>query len=308
MSQGEEQGEAPAVAEPQDGERAPNDDAAHVRILDFSQPTKFTTELRRRIGRALEAFCDGLGAWMAGELKGRRRGRAGRGKPAHVGGRQGAAPRRGRVAVEAESIERNMLLSVELALVLQSLECLLGGEATQAPAERHLTEIDWVLTRGVLDAMVHQLSVAWDGLGGTELTRGERRRRGRRRRAHADRRTDSFGVARGQDRRPRLGRLAADPVGRDRADHQQHPRRRQRAAQRRPAGRRGAARGVAGAQVLLRAEVGSVQMPIERMLELDARRAAGARESAEDGVLLFAEGSRSVAGVPGAAARAARSS
>ena len=57
--------------------------------------------------------------------------------------------------------------------MLQALECLLGGKAAQAPAERHLTEIDWVLTRGVLDAIVRQLSVAWDELGGPELTRGE---------------------------------------------------------------------------------------------------------------------------------------
>ena len=122
-----------------------------------------------------------------------------------------------------------MLMSVELPLVLQALECLLGGEASHAPAERHLTEIDWVLTRGVLDAVVHQLSVAWDELGGQELARGD---------------VDIEGDAgvltpigeptlsvelRAQDRRPGLGDVAADPVGRDRADHRAHPRRRQRA-------------------------------------------------------------------------------
>ena len=83
-----------------------------------------------------------------------------------------------------------MLLSVQLPFVLQALECLLGGEATQAPAERHLTEIDWVPRAAVLDAIVHQLSLAWDELGGTEATRGDRRHRGRRRRAHTGRRTD----------------------------------------------------------------------------------------------------------------------
>ena len=54
-----------------------------------------------------------------------------------------------------------MLLSVELPIVLQALECLLGGEAAQAPAERHLTEIDWVAHQGLLDAIVH--SCRWPG-------------------------------------------------------------------------------------------------------------------------------------------------
>ena len=36
--------------------------------LDFSQPTKFTTELRRHIARALEAFCEALGDGSSSEL------------------------------------------------------------------------------------------------------------------------------------------------------------------------------------------------------------------------------------------------
>ncbi len=39
-----------------------------VRALDFSQPTKFTTELRRRIARALDGFCEALGGSLGGEL------------------------------------------------------------------------------------------------------------------------------------------------------------------------------------------------------------------------------------------------
>ncbi len=37
--------------------------------LDFSQPTKFTTDLRRRIERALEQFCEALAARLCTELK-----------------------------------------------------------------------------------------------------------------------------------------------------------------------------------------------------------------------------------------------
>jgi flagellar motor switch protein FliM len=300
VSQGEEQSEAPAAAEPQDGEGAPSEAAAHVRTLDFSQPTKFTTELRRRIGRALEVFCDGLGAWMAGELKAEVEVAL-----VEVSQHTWAAAKAQLpadavvVAVEAESIERNMLLSVELALVLQALECLLGGEAAQAPAERHLTEIDWVLTRGVLDAMVHQLSVAWDELGGTELTRGD-----------VDIEGDAGVLT--PIGEPTLSVLleakvdglasavsllipwgAIEPITNSIRGAGSEPRSTD------PQAAEALRRGVAGAQVLLRAEVGSVQMPIERMLELTPGALLELEDGAQDGVLLFAESVSLGRGRPG---------
>jgi hypothetical protein len=72
VSQGEEQREAPAVREPGQAvaaEEPAGEAAAQIRTLDFSQPTKFTTELKRRIVRALDPFCEALGGWLAGELK-----------------------------------------------------------------------------------------------------------------------------------------------------------------------------------------------------------------------------------------------
>ena len=65
------------------------------------------------------------------------------------------------------------MLSVELPLLLQAVECLLGGQAAQAPAERRLTDIDWALAAGLLDGVVRELSHAWVELGGQELTLGE---------------------------------------------------------------------------------------------------------------------------------------
>ena len=154
-----------------------------MRALDFSQPTKFTTELKRRIGRALDPFCDALGAWLSSELRadvvvslteiGQLTWAAAKSRlPADVIA----------VDVEASSISRHMLISVEQQLVLQALECMLGGEAAQAPEQRHLTEIDWVLTRGLLDAVVHELSVAWsdDQRSRADARTGRHRKRRRR--------------------------------------------------------------------------------------------------------------------------------
>ena len=230
--------------EPEVQDRESEKDAApaaggeRVRALDFSQPTKFTTELRRRIGRALDPFCDALGTWMSGELR----------ADVELGvteiGQHTWAAAKARlpadaiaVDVVAESISRHMLLSVERPLVLQSLECLLGGDAAHAPTERHLTEIDWVLTRGAARLCRGR---ALDSLGGHRRPRADPRpgrHRGRRRGVHADRRTDPVGDAALHDRRPLLGDIAADPLGRDRARRGEHARRRQ------PAARLGPARG-----------------------------------------------------------------
>lgn len=289
---GEPQAVAVADAEPETG--------AGVRVLDFSQPTKFTNELRRRIMRVLDPFCETLAMWMAAELRADVEVSI-----ADVGQHTWAAAKAElpadsiSVSVEAEAIERHMLLSVELKLVLEALECLLGGEAAQAPDERHLTEIDWVLTRGLLDSIVHQLSLAWDDLGGPRLTRGE-----------VDVEADAgvlspvgeatlsvaFNVsidglestmallvpwAAIEPITERIRGAGAPSSGAD------------------GPGAEALRRGLAAAQVLLRAEIGSVQMPIERMLELAGGSLLQLDERAEDGVLLFAEHSSLGRGHPG---------
>ncbi len=159
-----------AEEQPQEQSQAPE----QVQALDFSKPTKFTPEIRHRIAAALGPLCEGLGAWLGGELK-----REVSLEVAEIAQHTWAAAKAHlpveslAVAVEESSVERPMLLSVELGLLLQALECLLGGTPAQAPAQRHLTEIDWALTRGLLDGIVGELSSGWSELGGPELTRGE---------------------------------------------------------------------------------------------------------------------------------------
>ncbi len=274
--------------------------AGRIRALDFSQPTKFTTELRRRIGRAVDQFCEALGAWLASELKAEVEL-----SPTDISQHTWAAAKAQlpadsiAVAVVAESIERQMLLSVELPLVLQALECLLGGDAAQAPAERHMTEIDWVLARGVLDAIVHQLSLAWDELGGPELGRGEVDIEGDAGvltpigeptlsvtlEVSVDGLSSSMSLL--------IPWAAIEPITESIRGGRSEP------SSADPRSADALRRGVAEAHVLLRAEVGSVQMPIERMLELSSGALLALEDSAEDGVLLFAEGISLGRGRPG---------
>jgi flagellar motor switch protein FliM len=301
VGQDQQQSDAPALQESdRQAESSAGEAVEHIRTLDFSQPTKFTTELRRRIIRALDLFCEALGGWMAGELKAEIELVL-----TDISQHTWAAAKAQlpadsiAVAVEAPAIERRMLMSVERPFVLQALECLLGGEAAQAPAERHLTEIDWVLTRGLLDAVVHQLSVAWAELGGPELGRGEVDTEGDAGvltpigeptlSVTLDVKIDGHGSAMSllipweaiEPITERIRGAGSEPSSGD------------------PRSTDALRRGVASANVLLRVEVGSVQMPIGRMLELTPGRLLTLEDSAEDGVLLFAEGVSLGRGRPG---------
>jgi flagellar motor switch protein FliM len=192
-----------------------------------------------------------------------------------------------------------MLLSVEQPLLLQSLECLLGGQAAQAPSERHLTDLDWTLARGLFEGVVAELSTTWGELGGPELTCGE-----------VDLEADAgvfapvgeptFSVtltSRIDGQSSVMSLLipwaAVEPVAESIRGGAGPP---LTGDVRDPDLLR---RSLGSAQVLLRAEVGSAQMPIERMLELVPGTLAQLQGRAQEGVWLFAEGVLLGRGHPG---------
>ena len=270
------------------GAAAAASEQAEIQPLDFSQPTKFTPELRRRIAVALEDACEQIGTALTARLKTEVALELGEtAQNTWAGSRAGLAADAVAVAVEADRPSHSMLLNVEQAMVLQALECMLGGRAAQAPGARHLSEIDWALAKGVLDSVVGELSTAWTELGGAELRRGE---------------VDVEGDA-GIAVAPGEATLAAElkttidgcesamwlllpweavaPIGAAGAAGGE-----QAAAGPAASGLR---EGLAVAQVLLRAEVGSVQMPIEEMLAIEPGTVVELGERSEQGVRLFAE-------------------
>jgi flagellar motor switch protein FliM len=282
--------ESPAGADAGAGHSRPADE--RIRTLDFSQPTKFTPELRNRIARAIDQLCQALNGRLATELK----------TEVEFGvaevDQQTWAAAKARlpadsiaIAVrEGQSVERQMLLGVEPLLVLQALECLLGGEASQAPDDRRLSEVDWALANGLLDLIVAELSAVWAELGAPELERGE-----------VDMEGDA-GVLVALGEPTFTVKLASTIDGQSSALSLLIPwaaveplTESARAAGGQPAraeinGPGALRRGLAAARVLLRAEVGSVQMPIERMLRLEPGALVQLNGRAEDGVVVFAEG------------------
>jgi flagellar motor switch protein FliM len=283
----------PAAGADDPGAGHPQPGGERIRTLDFSQPTKFTPELRHRIARAIDQLCQALNGRLAIELKTEVELSV-----AEVGQQTWAAAKARlpadsiAIAVrEGQSAERQMLLGVEPLLVLQALECLLGGEASQAPDDRRLSEVDWALANGLLDLIVAELSAAWAELGAAELTRGE-----------VDMEGDA-GVLMALGEPTFTVKLASTIDGQSSELSLLIPwaaveplAESARGAGAQPSradvvnGPDALRRGLAAAQVLLRAEVGSVQMPIERMLELQPGALVELNGRAEDGVLVFVEG------------------
>jgi len=153
---------------------AGEDTGEEVRPLDFSQPTKFVPELRRRIAMVLAPFAKSTSMRLSGELKAS--------VELHVvsGHELGWSAARSKVPEEAALVEVDvkpiggqMLLAVDQQFLLRGIECLLGGSAAHAPTERRLTEIDLALVTKLMETVVGQLSASWRDLGGLELSVGD---------------------------------------------------------------------------------------------------------------------------------------
>jgi flagellar motor switch protein FliM len=271
-----------------------------IRTVDFSQPTKFTAELRRRIVRVLGSFCEAFALRLTTELRAPvELSVAGSAQLTWSAAKAQLATNTIAVALEAQPIERSMLLCVDPPLILQALECLLGGNPSQAASERRFSEVDWALTQRLLQSMVTQLGPAWRDLGGLELSLGE-----------VDLEGDAGVVVPiGEptfvltlesriDSLPSsmsllipwsaIGPVAEEILGA--GPRLQDTDSREARAMR---------RGLAGAHVCLRAEVGARELPVERVLALTPGTVLALQDRAEEGVHLFAEGVPLGRGLPG---------
>lgn len=153
------------------GEQEQIHERRSVQPLDFTQPTKFTTDLRRRITRLLIPFGKATSTRLISDLRAQV-------EVEQVDARQltwsvarsSISEDAVLVAVDVKPIGRRMLLALDQELVLRALDSMLGGDAQSTPAPRKLTDIDWALTRRLAEAIVLQLSIVWRDLGGLELS------------------------------------------------------------------------------------------------------------------------------------------
>src|SRR5580765_937734 len=143
---------------------------SRVRAVDFSRPTKFTTDQERRLARSLDAFGRSASTRLSAEMR----------VPIDLEGVNSTQLNWANAhaqlpsesicgVVEVRPLGTTLLMAVELPLVLAAIDLLMGGSADEVPAERMLSDIDWVLAGHFFDALIAQLSVIWSDMAGLEL-------------------------------------------------------------------------------------------------------------------------------------------
>jgi flagellar motor switch protein FliM len=141
-----------------------------MRPVDFTRPTKFTSDQERRLKRAMEAFCRTASTRLSAELRvpfelemidtSQLTWRDAHSQvPSHSIA----------VIAEAQPIGTRFLLASEMTLVLGAIELLLGGTDTSGATERRLTDIDFTLAKHFFERILAQMSVIWQDIAGISM-------------------------------------------------------------------------------------------------------------------------------------------
>jgi flagellar motor switch protein FliM len=272
-----------------------------VRTVDFSRPTKFTSDHQRRIARAIDTFCQTAATRLSAELRWPIELEAINTTQVTWSGAQSLLPANSLAAtLDVQPIGTRMLLVAEQSFVLTGLECLLGGSPDRPPRDRRLTEIDWTLTNRLFQSIVQQLSLVWQDLGGISLSPIE-----------IELHNDTGQIAsvseptlvvviesRINKRSSMLALLipwiAVDPVSLHIAGREAF------GAADETGSLASMRRAMGSVPVTLRAEVAAVELPVAEILALAPGSVVRLGASAEGGVALFAENVRLGQGRPGA--------
>ena len=144
-----------------------------VHAVDFSRPTKFTSDQERRIKRGMEAFCRTATSRMSAELRAPLELEVINTSQLTWANAHAAVPDGALTSmVEIKQVGTNMMLSGEESLLLGAIELLSGGSDPGAARQRRLTDIDWVLASYFFDRLVTQMSVIWQDMFELELGGG----------------------------------------------------------------------------------------------------------------------------------------
>jgi flagellar motor switch protein FliM len=136
-----------------------------VRKIYFTRPSKFTTDQQRRLERAHENFCRSVSTRTSAELR----------APISVelidtaqltwANALEEVPRRSVSGiVEVAPIGGRILITAELTLLLALLERVLGGMTSDRPGERPLTDVDRALVRRIFQTLLDELSISFGDL------------------------------------------------------------------------------------------------------------------------------------------------
>jgi flagellar motor switch protein FliM len=272
-----------------------------LRTVDFSRPTKFTSDHQRRIARAIDTFCQTSVTRLSTELRTPVELEAINSAQATWSGAQSQLPSGSLfVTLDVQPLGTKMLFTVEQSFVLMCLDLLLGGSADKPPRERRFSEIDTVLTQRLFESLVHQLSLVWQDLAGISLSIIE-----------IETHNDTSQIAAVSEPtfvvviESRINKhsasmallipwLAIDTVS-DRMSGKEA-----REPEAESAGAAEIGRAMAGVPVTLRAEVAAIDLPIEQILSLGPGSLIRLGAQADQGVTVFAENVKLARAQPGA--------
>ncbi|MES1192699.1 MAG: hypothetical protein ABUM26_00125, partial [Solirubrobacterales bacterium] len=145
--------------------------ARWLRTVDFTRPTKFSTDQERRIRRALDTFTERAMTRLVAEHR-----TAIEVEIIDVGqftwANAFAQVPDGSVLVSIDTAphEARMLMTSELPVVLTALERMLGGRPETAARDRLLTDIDLMVVHRLFSTMVDALSTVWFDVTETTLS------------------------------------------------------------------------------------------------------------------------------------------
>ena len=289
------QGQLPTQPTAQTGRRGPR-----LRTVDFSRPTKFTSDHQRRISRAIDTFCQTSVTRLSTELRTAIELEAINTTQATWSGAQSQLPSGSLwVTLEVQPLGTRLLFTIEQSFILMCLDCLLGGTPDKPPRERRFSEIDTILTQRLIDAMVHQLSLVWQDLAGLTLSVAE-----------IETFNDASQIAPVSEPtlviviESRINKhsasmtllipwIAIDPVA-HRLSGKENT-----APEADLAGAVEIGRAMGGVPVTLRAEVAAIDLPIDEILALGPGSLIKLGVQAEQGVTLFAENVKLARAQPG---------
>jgi flagellar motor switch protein FliM len=141
-----------------------------MRAVDFTRPTKFTSDQERRLKRAMEAFCRTASQRMSAELRVPLELEMINATQLTWANAHAQIPSDSIAAiVQVNPIDTRMMLSAEQPLLLGAIELLLGSPTIANAKSRRLTDIDMALGRHFLDRLLAQLSVIWTDVAELEL-------------------------------------------------------------------------------------------------------------------------------------------
>jgi flagellar motor switch protein FliM len=290
------QGQLPEQSSPGPTRRAPR-----LRTVDFSRPTKFTSDHQRRIERAIETFCQTSVTRLSTELRTPVELETLNTTQATWSGAQAQLPAGSLwVTLDVQPLGTRMLFTIEQSFILMCLDCLLGGTPDKPPRERRFSEIDTMLTHRLVESMVHQLSLVWHDLAGISLSIVE-----------IETYNDATQIAAVSEPtlvvmiESRINKhsasmgllipwLAIDSVADDLSGKEN------REAEADLAGAAEIGRAVSGVPVTLRAEVAAIDLPIDEILSLGPGSVIKLGVQADQGVTLFAENVKLARAQPGA--------